>query len=69
MTAAQTDKRSTIITLLTFLVTLTIVSAVAHYAIIGLVPTSLYVGTLMMMPTLSAFLTLKIRSRKISDLP
>lgn len=69
MTAAQTDKRSTIITLLTFLVILTIVSAVAHYAIIGLVPTTLYVGTLMMMPTLSAFLTLKIRSRKISDLP
>lgn len=63
------DKRSTILTLSLFLVILTIASAIAYYAIVRLVPTSLYVGTLMMMPALSAFLTLKLRGRTISDLP
>ncbi|MDF1767134.1 CPBP family intramembrane glutamic endopeptidase [Maricaulis sp.] len=69
MNDAQTDKRTTVLTLLTFLVILSITSAIAHFAIVELVPTSLYVGTLMMMPTVSAFLTLKLRGRKISDLP
>lgn len=69
MTAAQTDKRTTIVTLATFLGVLTLLSGLAHYAIVALVPTSLYVGTLMIMPTLAAFLTLKLLGRKISDLP
>ncbi len=69
MTAAQGDKRKTIITLLAFLGILGIFSAIAHYAIVALVPTSLYVGTLMVMPTMAAFLTLKLRGRKIADLP
>lgn len=69
MTAAQTDKRTTIVTLATFLGVLTLLSGLAHYAIVALVPTSLYVGTLMIMPTLAAFLTIKLRGRKISDLP
>ena len=69
MNDAQTDKRTTVLTLLTFLGILSITSAIAHFAIVELVPTSLYVGTLMMMPTVSAFLTLKLRGRKISDLP
>ncbi|MFY0637524.1 CPBP family intramembrane glutamic endopeptidase [Maricaulis maris] len=69
MNDAQTDKRTTVLTLLTFLVMLSVTSAIAHYAIVELVPTSLYVGTLMMMPTVSAFLALKLRGRKISDLP
>jgi len=69
MQEQQIDKRSTITTLILFLVVLTLTSAVGHYLIVGLVPTSLYVGTLMMMPTLSAFLTLKLRGRNISSLP
>ncbi len=69
MNAAPADKGTTVLTLMTFLGILTITSALAHFAIVELVPTSLYVGTLMMMPTLSAFLTLKLRGRKISDLP
>jgi len=63
------DHRSTITTLLLFLVILTLTSAAAHFAIVRLIPTSLYVGTLMMMPALSAFLTLKLRGRNISSLP
>jgi membrane protease YdiL (CAAX protease family) len=69
MNTHATDKRSTIATLGLFLVILTIASGVAHFAIVRLVPTSLYVGTLMMMPALSAFLTLKLRGRTISGLP
>jgi CAAX protease family protein len=69
MDTHATDKRSTIATLGLFLVILTIGSGVAHFAIVRLVPTSLYVGTLMMMPALSAFLTLKLRGRTITGLP
>ncbi len=69
MQQQTTDKRSTITTLIVFLVVLGFTSAAGHYALVYLVPTSLYVGTLMMMPALSAFVTLKIRGRKISDLP
>jgi membrane protease YdiL (CAAX protease family) len=63
------DNRSTITTLILFLVILTLTSAAGHYALVYLIPTSLYVGTLMMMPALSAFVTLKLRGRKIADLP
>ncbi|WP_109261266.1 CPBP family intramembrane glutamic endopeptidase [Hyphobacterium indicum] len=69
MDTHATDKRSTFATLGLFLVILAISSAVAHFAIVRLVPTSLYVGTLMMMPALSAFVTLKLRGRNISSLP
>lgn len=69
MEEQHTDKRSTITTLVVFLVILGLASAVAHYAIVALVPTSLYVGTLMVTPTLAAFATLKLRGRKISALP
>ena len=69
MEQSAADKRSTITTLSLFLVILAISSAVAHLAIVRLVPTSLYVGTLMMMPAMAAFLTLKLRGRKISSLP
>lgn len=69
MEQQATDTRATITTLVLFLVILTLASALAHFAIVRLVPTSLYVGTLMMMPALSAFLTLKLRGRNISSLP
>jgi len=69
MDTTRTDRGATLATLSLFLVLLGMGSAVAHYAIVQLVPTSLYVGTLMMMPTLAAFLTLKLRGRTIASLP
>ncbi|RKR02869.1 CPBP family intramembrane glutamic endopeptidase [Maricaulis maris] len=69
MTETQADKRTTVITLLVFIGILTVLSALAHYAIVALIPTSLYVGTLMMMPAVAAFLTLKLRRRTIASLP
>jgi hypothetical protein len=50
MQQQTTDKRSTITTLIVFLAVLGLTSAAGHYALVYLVPTSLYVGTLMMMP-------------------
>ncbi|GJL97076.1 MAG: hypothetical protein DHS20C06_08930 [Hyphobacterium sp.] len=69
MEQRATDTRSTITTLMLFVGILTLTSAVAHFAIVRLIPASLYVGTLMMMPALSACVTLKLRSRNITDLP
>jgi len=56
-------------TIILFLIILTALSAIAYYAILKLNPTSIYVGALMMMPALAAFITLKIKKRPISSLP
>jgi membrane protease YdiL (CAAX protease family) len=69
MKQSAKSRTATLATIGLFLVILAVASAIAHFAIIRLVPTSLYVGTLMMTPTLAAFLALKLRGRRISDLP
>lgn len=69
MDPSVTDRKSTLTTLIVFLVILGGASALAHFALVYLVPTSLYVGALMMTPTLAAFVTLKLRGRSISSLP
>lgn len=52
-----------------FMVTLTAISAVAHFAIVGLAPVSIYVGALMWCPAIAAFFTLKVTGRKVASLP
>mgnify|MGYP003561792460 CR=1 FL=1 len=69
MNPSVTEKKSTLTTLIVFLLVLGFASALAHFALVYLVPTSLYVGALMMTPTLAAFVTLKLRGRSISSLP
>ena len=69
MNPSVADKKSTLTTLIVFLVILGGASALAHFALVYLVPTSLYVGALMMTPALAAFATLKLRGGKISALP
>lgn len=39
-----------------------------HYAIINLYPSRIYIGAIMLCPAIAAFITLYIRSRKISSL-
>jgi membrane protease YdiL (CAAX protease family) len=51
-----------------FLIIVTLFSAVFHYAIVTLYPSRIYIGALMWCPALAAFLTLKIKGRKISSL-
>lgn len=55
-------------TIALFLSIATLFSAVFHYAIVNLYPSRIYIGALMWCPALAAFLTLKIKGRKISSL-
>ena len=52
-----------------FLLFLLFFSSIAYYAILKLNPTSMYVGALMISPTLAAFSTLLVKGRKLSSLP
>ncbi len=69
MSTDTTERRKAWTTIVIFLVIVTGLSAVFHYAIVNLNPTSLYVGPLMWCPALAAFATLAIRGRPISSLP
>lgn len=69
MTASETDKRAAWKAITIFLVILTAISAVWHFAIVALAPVSIYVGALMWCPAIAAFLTLKVTRRKIASLP
>jgi membrane protease YdiL (CAAX protease family) len=69
MTASETDKRAAWKAITIFLVSLTAISAIWHFAIVGLAPVSIYVGALMWCPAVAAFLALKITGRKIASLP
>lgn len=69
MIISEADRRGAWKSIAIFLVILTLISAVGHYAIVGLAPVSLYVGALMWCPSIAGFLTLKITGRKIASLP
>lgn len=69
MMASDTDKRAAWTSIAIFLAILTAISAVGHFAIVGLAPNSIYVGALMWCPAVAAFLTLKVTGRKIASLP
>lgn len=55
----------TIFLFLTLVITLT---SPLHYAIVKLYPSRIYVGAIMWCPAIAAFITLKIKGRKISSL-
>jgi membrane protease YdiL (CAAX protease family) len=69
MTLTPTQRRDAWINIALFLVIVTALSGVFHYAITQIRPTSLYVGPLMWSPAVAAFLTMKLRGRNISTLP
>ena len=70
MAHSVSERREAWISIAIFLILVTVMSAVAHYAIVELRrPTQLYVGPLMWSPAVAAFLTLWIRGRKISSMP
>jgi membrane protease YdiL (CAAX protease family) len=55
-------------TIFIFLTIVTITSAIFHYAIVNLYPSSIYIGGLMWCPALAAIITLKLKGRSISSL-
>lgn len=69
MTSNNAEKRAAWTSIAIFLAILTAISAVGHYAIVGLAPVSIYVGALMWCPAIAGFLTLKLTGRKIASLP
>lgn len=69
MTLPETDKRAAWKSIAIFLIILAAISAVWHFAIVGLAPASIYVGALMWCPAIAAFLTLKLTGRRIASLP
>ena len=69
MTTTELERREAWAAIAIFLIIVTVLSAVFHYAIVKLMPTSLYVGPLMWSPAVAALITLRLRGRKISSLP
>lgn len=69
MSKTSSATKETWITIILFLIVLTVLSFIAYHAILKLNPTSIYVGALMISPALASFITLKIRKRPISSLP
>ena len=69
MTVSTADKRAAWRSIGIFLILLAAISAVGHYAIVGLAPVSIYVGALMWVPTISAFITLKLTGKRLNELP
>ncbi|MBN4046489.1 CPBP family intramembrane metalloprotease [bacterium AH-315-P15] len=69
MASTTSERREAWTAIITFLIIVTGLSAVFHYAIVNYMPTSLYVGPLMWSPAVAALITLRLRGRKISSLP
>lgn len=55
-------------TIFLFLGLVVILTSPFHYAIVNLYPSRIYVGAIMWCPAIAAFITLKIKGRKISSL-
>lgn len=55
-------------TIFLFLILVVILTSPFHYAIVNLYPSRIYVGAIMWCPAIAAFITLKIKGRKISSL-
>lgn len=55
-------------TIFLFLALVVILTSPFHYAIVNLYPSRIYVGAIMWCPAIAAFITLKIKGRKISSL-
>jgi membrane protease YdiL (CAAX protease family) len=55
-------------TIIIFLIVVSVLSALFHYAIVNLYPSRLYIGGLMWCPALAAFLALKVRGEPISSI-
>jgi membrane protease YdiL (CAAX protease family) len=69
MSKATPETKEACKTIFLFLGVLTALSSIGYYAILKLNPSSIYVGALMISPTVAAFIILKIKGRPISSLP
>ncbi|SEB44459.1 CAAX protease self-immunity [Tenacibaculum sp. MAR_2009_124] len=63
-----TERKQAWNTIFIFLIIVTALSSIFHYAIVNLYPSRIYIGGLMWCPAIAAILTLKIKGRSISSL-
>ena len=68
MSNTSINKRETWNIIGIFLILLVVFSSIAHYAIVNLYPSRIYIGGLMWCPAIAAFLTMKLKGRSISSL-
>jgi membrane protease YdiL (CAAX protease family) len=68
MTNPIGSKNQTWITIFIFIGLVIALTSPFHYAIVNLYPSRIYVGAIMWCPAIAAFITLKIKGRKISSL-
>ena len=68
MSKIISERKETWKTIFTFLFIVLALTSPLHYAIVNLYPSRIYVGTIMWCPAIAAFITLKIKGRKISSL-
>jgi membrane protease YdiL (CAAX protease family) len=62
------ERKKTWNTIFIFLVVVTVISSLFHYAIVNLYPSRIYIGGLMWCPAIAAIITLKLKGRPISSL-
>ncbi len=62
------ERKKTWNTIFIFLVIVTVISSIFHYAIVNLYPSRIYIGGLMWCPAIAAIITLKLKGRPISSL-
>lgn len=65
----SSNKRGTWINIIIFLLIVSALSVAPYYALVKLNPANIYIGVLMWVPAVAAFLTLKIRGGAISSMP
>lgn len=68
MLANSTERKETWKTIFLFLALVIALTSPLHYAIVNLYPSRIYIGAIMWCPAIAAFLTMKIKGRKISSL-
>ena len=62
------ERREAWKTIFIFLALVVVLTSPFHYAIVKLYPSRIYVGAIMWCPAIAAFITMKIKGRKISSL-
>ncbi|MBE15848.1 MAG: CPBP family intramembrane metalloprotease [Cytophagaceae bacterium] len=68
MSEYLSERKETWKTIFLFLAILLLLTSPFHYALVNLYPSRIYIGAIMWCPAMAAFITLKIKGRKISSL-
>ncbi|WP_430409392.1 CPBP family intramembrane glutamic endopeptidase [Kordia sp.] len=68
MKANLSERKEAWSTIFMFLLIVTVLSSLFHYAIVNLYPSRIYIGGLMWCPAIAAIITLKLKGRSISSL-